>query len=64
MPIHQRPRKRQATLIESVGEHKEGTQFQTSHAGERQGSVVYHCYTTADRYVGLFPEKVLKMSAK
>lgn len=64
MPINQRPRKRPATLTQEVGEHKVGTQFVTSHAGERQGNVVYHCYTTADRYVGLFSEKVLKMSAK
>lgn len=64
MPINQRPRKRPATLTEQVGDHAPGTQFQTSHAGMRQGSVVYHCYSTADRYVGLFDEKVLKMSAK
>lgn len=61
MPIHNR--KKKAVLTETVNQHKVGTRFTVTHAGERQGVAIYHCYTDRNAYVGMFSGNVLKVSS-
>lgn len=63
MPLYKLNRKKKAVLTEDVSTHKVGTRFSVTHAGERHGVPVYHCYTERDSYVGLFSGNVLKVAS-
>lgn len=57
---NKRTRQQDATLQAPFNDHKRGTVFRASPAGERHGSPVYHCYS-GDSYVGIIPASSLKL---
>lgn len=61
MPITNR--KKKAVLTETVNQHKVGTRFTVTNAGERHGVAIYHCYNDRNVYMGMFSGSVLKVAS-